>query len=242
MRSQSYDLVITDQEPITAWYAKKNNVESIGIGNVYSLETCTLKRLWVNKMLTKLFQKCYCPVTNKIILDFTKKKSTNFYPVINSELKKLRIKTHEFTLVYVLSYSLEELINIFSSPILCDNKFVIYTKEVQVPVVYKNIVAKPISKTSFTKDISNCKNIITTAGFQTIAEAVYLHKDILLIPIKGQPEQKANALMLREYNIQFIKKLKANHIKNWIEFHPSNSIIIKDETNRLVKSILAYIQ
>jgi uncharacterized protein (TIGR00661 family) len=39
----------------------------------------------------------------------------------------------------------------------------------------------------------NCKAIVSTAGYETLAEAMYLNKPILAIPIKNHFEQKCNA-------------------------------------------------
>ena len=37
-----------------------------------------------------------------------------------------------------------------------------------------------------------CNGVITGGGFETVAEALYLNKRVLTIPIKGQYEQECN--------------------------------------------------
>lgn len=236
-----YDLIITDQEPISAWGAKKNRIASVGIGNIYSMEITTIKRLFLQKYMTKLFQRLYCPVENKIVLDFTKSSPSNFYPVISKEMICKRIKNHDFTLVYLLSYSVEEIVKILSHHLLQDQIFVVYTKEVDVPVHYNSIHIKPISKNSFQKDLANCRSIITTAGFQTIAEAIFAKKKLFLLPIKGQPEQKANAIMLRKYEIASSYRFSAKKIARWLQNQSSESLSIIDETQQIIEKLLSFI-
>lgn len=238
----SYSFVITDQEPISAWGAKRNKIPSVGIGNVYALEDTKLKRLFVHKYMTKIFQKIYCPVKDKLVFDIGKQNSSSFYPMINEEIKKLKIKNHHFTLVYLMSYSVDELIKVLSHHKLISYTFVIYSKEVQEPIHYKNLYIKPISKKSFTKDLMNCANIISTAGFQTISEAIYAQKNILLIPIKGQPEQKANAVMLKKFEIKYIRQLQVRKIENWLLNQKPINIRISDEKESLITSLMKYIQ
>ena len=237
-----YSFIITDQEPISAWGAKRNKIPSIGIGNVYALEDTKMKRLFVHKYMTKIFQKLYCPVKNKVVFDIAKQAESSFYPMINEEIKSLKVKNHAFTLVYLLSYSLDELIAVLSHYKLISFTFVIYSKEVNAPIHFKNLYIKPIAKKSFTKDLMNCRNIISTAGFQTISEAIYAQKNILLIPINGQPEQKANAVMLKKFDIKYIRKLQVRKIEKWLLFQVPMKTKITDDKEALITRLMKFIQ
>lgn len=42
--------------------------------------------------------------------------------------------------------------------------------------------------------MATCKGFLTTAGFESIGEAMYHGKTIHMIPVKGQYEQHCNAL------------------------------------------------
>ena len=39
-----------------------------------------------------------------------------------------------------------------------------------------------------------CKGLVCTAGFESVCEAMYLGKPVLMIPVAGQYEQACNAL------------------------------------------------
>ena len=52
--------------------------------------------------------------------------------------------------------------------------------------------------------------IITGAGFETPAEALYLGKKLLCIPIKGQYEQYCNAAALQQFNVPIEQTINEN--------------------------------
>lgn len=235
---KNYHIIITDQEPITAWGAKKHNIPSIGVGNIYGVEHSGMKRLFLHRLFSKAFQRFYCPVKKKIPFHFSTTHSSQFFPIIDNQLKQERIKNNHFTLVYLLSYSAQELIQVFCSRPLQHNRFVIYTRHVSQTISYKNVFIKPLSKKSFLKDLAHCEHIICTAGFQTISEALYAKKHILLIPIKGQPEQRTNAIMLKKHHVSSIRKLQAHKILKWIHQQQKTSLQVKDGLQDIVNAIL----
>lgn len=47
---------------------------------------------------------------------------------------------------------------------------------------------------NFLQDMAACKGLICTAGFESICEAMYLGKPVMVIPVAGQYEQACNAL------------------------------------------------
>ncbi len=57
----------------------------------------------------------------------------------------------------------------------------------------QNLIFYYLSGERFINYLVNCFAYASTAGFDSIAEAAYLQKDILMIPTKNQFEQKCNA-------------------------------------------------
>ena len=58
------------------------------------------------------------------------------------------------------------------------------------------------------------------AGFETPAEALYLKKKLLVIPMKNQYEQQCNAEALKKLGVPVLKGLEKKDlgvIKSWIE-------------------------
>jgi uncharacterized protein (TIGR00661 family) len=57
-----------------------------------------------------------------------------------------------------------------------------------------NLSFHRIHDKKFLQDMAACKGLISTAGFESICEAMYLGKPVMVIPVAGQYEQACNAL------------------------------------------------
>ena len=58
----------------------------------------------------------------------------------------------------------------------------------------ENITFHHINDRKFISYLANCAGYVSTAGFESICEAMYLGKPIMMVPVKGQYEQLCNAL------------------------------------------------
>ncbi len=61
-------------------------------------------------------------------------------------------------------------------------------------LVHKNLIFHQINDVKFLDFMSRCKGYATTAGFESICEAMYLGKPIMMVPTEGHYEQMCNAL------------------------------------------------
>lgn len=46
----------------------------------------------------------------------------------------------------------------------------------------------------FLRLMASCRGLVTTAGFETVCEAQYLGKPVMMVPVRGHAEQRCNAL------------------------------------------------
>jgi uncharacterized protein (TIGR00661 family) len=60
--------------------------------------------------------------------------------------------------------------------------------------VHENLTFHKISGAKFMEMMAGCSGYATTAGFESICEAMFLGKPILMIPVQSQYEQACNAL------------------------------------------------
>ena len=60
---------------------------------------------------------------------------------------------------------------------------------------------KPIGDSNFERAMAWSSGVICGAGFETPAEAMYLKKKLLVVPMKGQYEQACNAESLKELGV-----------------------------------------
>jgi uncharacterized protein (TIGR00661 family) len=234
---RKYDLVISDFEPITLWGAKIAGVKRVGIGNIFSMASEKFPKT-EGAGMTRLFTKVFCPTQNKIAMHFRKFDDFVYYPVIRNELRKAPVSDGNFILVYLNSFTDEELLSCFRHPMFADTKFKIYSKT--APGKYKsgNCVVKPLDNESFTDDMLSCSGVITAGGFQTISEALYLGKKLFVIPIKKQVEQKTNAMILAEMGVSTSTVLKPEEINTWLKNPVAVQIKFEDDLHKIVDAIL----
>ena len=107
--------------------------------------------------------------------------------------------------------------------------------------IKENVKIKPINSNKFEKSIASCKGVICGAGFEAPAEALFLKKKLLVIPMSGQYEQHYNAAALKEMGVTVIKKLKAKSIykiQDWVSKDASVVVNYPDRTQFIVDAIL----
>jgi uncharacterized protein (TIGR00661 family) len=66
-----------------------------------------------------------------------------------------------------------------------------------MPEVYTpqtNLTFHQINNALFKEMLMKCRAYITTAGFESVCEAMYLGKPVMMVPVAGQYEQACNAL------------------------------------------------
>ena len=89
--------------------------------------------------------------------------------------------------------------------------------------------------------MASCKGILCGAGFETPAEAIFLKKKLMVIPMKNQYEQHFNAKALSALGVPVLKSLKKKHIpiiENWIESTATVELHFPNETQQLIDTIL----
>ncbi len=234
---RDYDLIISDFEPITLWGAKLFGVKAVGIGNMYSVTSKKFPKS-VGTNTTKFFAHVMCPAKNKIGMHFQKFDDFIYYPVIRSEIRNLSPIEEDYTLVYLNSFTDEELINCFNKPIFGSQQFIIYSKTSDIAYEVGNCSIKPLDNENFVNDIKRCKNVITAAGFQTVCEALYLGKKLFVIPIKKQTEQLSNARELAAMGVKTATELDSVEIKNWMDYDKPVKIKFDNDLPQIINAIL----
>ena len=233
---RDYDIIISDYEPISVWGAKLRGIHTVGLGNIFSSTSKQFPKM-AGARITKLFTRLFCPVDQKVAMHYQKFDDFIFTPIIRSEIRTAQVRNDNFTLVYLLSYSEDQLLEVFSQPRFINDRFVIYTNTGH-SLQHGNIEVKPLNTESFTKDICNCSGVITAGGFQTTAEALYLGKKLLCIPIKTQYEQQCNARVLQELGITVSKEIDADIVSRWLTSGRAIQISFQDESKKMVETIL----
>lgn len=237
---KNYDLVVSDYEPISCWGAKMYDIPCIGIGNIYSLTSKNFPQLRGLKLKTNIVTKILCPTKAKIGMHFTKMDDFVFYPVVRKEIRNAKPVDKDFILVYLLTYADHELMTLFRHEAFKSQKFIVYSKTEKNPYTIDHITVMPLNLETFTQHIIDCSGIITAGGFQTISEALFLHKKLMVIPMKGQPEQKANASILKKMNIPVAKEPDVDILVAWLADKVTNNqhIEMTNDIDKIVHKII----
>ena len=112
-------------------------------------------------------------------------------PLLRNELVFYSTENHGYILVYLTQAELVSEIFDYAkeNP---EVKFEVFIDKT-VKEVPNNININPISSSVFIKKMAKCSGIISTAGFESVCEAMYLGKPALMVPIKKHYEQLCNA-------------------------------------------------
>lgn len=208
---QHYDLVITDFEPVTAWAARKQKKQVVGIGHQYAFDH-DIPRKGADPLANQVM-KYFAPADISIGLHWHHFGQAILPPIID---------TPEFP-----TYSQPNKIVVylpFEDPkavvdLLCpfeNFEFHIYSPT-PAHSKYPHVKSNPLSREGFQKDLYNCAGIISNAGFELASEALQLGKKILVKPLHSQMEQISNAAALEQLGYgRTMYNLDCAIIENWL--------------------------
>ncbi len=206
-----YDVVICDYEPVTAWAARRQKKQTIGIGHQYAFQYDVPRA--GNDPVSEMIMRNFAPVDLGIGLHWHHFDQPILPPVIETPIQ--HHSTHKNKIVDYLPFEdQQEIINILAS--FKNFEFFNYAPEV-IPSPYDYIHCKPLSLNGFQQDLADCAGIICNAGFELASEALQLGKKILVKPLLAQMEQTSNAAALDQLGYgKKINALDAPSIEQWL--------------------------
>lgn len=235
----SYDLVINDFEPVSAWASRSQDVPCIGLSNQAAIFKPGTPRPFSLDFIGKSILKNFAPCSTDLGVHYKSYSQDIFRPIIRQEIKDLEPQSNGYYLVYLPSFSDDRLEHFFKK---IDNvHWKIYSREVSKTEHKENISFYPIGGNTFLKDMQFCEGILTHAGFGLTSEAIYLNKKLLVLPMKGQYEQKCNAFCLSQMGINVLKKLDSRAVElvqQWIDNAHYIEMYFPNNSNKIVKRII----
>jgi len=236
---EDYDLVINDFEPISAWgcYFKEKNC--IGLSHQIGAFDPSSPKPEESDMLGKFIMKNYAPANISYGFHFKSYASHIFTPVIRQSVRELEPKDLGHYTVYLPSYDDSHLLKHLSR--FTDVKWEVFSKHNKKPFRLKNVSINPINSDAFVQSMAESSGDLCGAGFETPAEALYLGKKLLVIPMKNQYEQHLNAASLEEIGVPVIKSLKKKSeldIESWLNAKSKVSVDYQDCTAEIIDKIV----
>lgn len=205
---EKYDIVINDFESITSLACKLKKVKSVNFGHQASFQSRKSPRPSLKNPSGEFILRYYATASDYIGLHFEQYDDFIFSPVIKKDVLEANPVDNGHITVYLSHYSDEVVAAQLSK--LDGVRFEIFSRTVKIPHTSGNITFIPVSNTAFNQSMITSKGIITGAGFETPAEALYMGKKLLCLPIKGQYEQLCNAEALKRFDVPVIKSIDDN--------------------------------
>ena len=206
IKDYSPDALISFYEPLVAAYLRlyRDKRPSFFIGHQYFMDHPAFNSYFTSLVVKKVF-KIYnlftAPTKSiKLALSFSEEKDyqeKNLFvcpPLIRKEVK-VQAQNKNFYLLYLLNQGYSEKIISWSK----NNPGIRIEAFRRQPGKEEEIISEDLSfhnlsGEKFLNFLKNCQAYISTAGFDSIAEAAYLGKKIMMVPTKNHFEQEHNAI------------------------------------------------
>jgi len=246
------DVLVSFYEPLAGQYYRiyKDSRPLFCLGHQYFIDSPAFKFPRGSKLPQLAFQ-FYNRLTapsrsKKIALSFTEENDSpakNLWvcpPLIRQEIKQQKTTDADFLLIYLLNAGYSRDIINWSAKHL-DIKIEAFWNNPDQEISYfgSNLIFHHLSGSKFISKLSDCHAYTATAGFDSIAEAAYLQKQIMMVPTKNHFEQKCNAvdatrakiaITSNDFNLSLLEQKSTNFssglmtFKKWVDNY-DNKII-----------------
>lgn len=236
---EEYDLVINDFEPVSAWACKMKNKPCIGLSHQAAVINKKSPKPKKKDPLGKAILHHYAPVTAAYGFHFGAYDKDIFTPVIRSQVREaLPVNDGHFT-VYLPAYDDARIIKVLST--VKNTRWEVFSKHSKKEYTDKNVHIRPVNNDAFINSMISCAGILCGAGFETPAEALFLKKKLMVIPMKGQYEQQCNTAALETMSIPVLKSLKLKHvekIEKWVKGKNHLSVNYPNITAKIINQLV----
>jgi uncharacterized protein (TIGR00661 family) len=235
---EKYDLVINDFEPVSAWACFFKKKECIALSHQAAVINKKSPHPTHAAVIGRTILKNYAPFTSKYGFHFKAYNENIFTPVIRSQVRNCIPEDAGHYTVYLPAYDDDKIIKVLKET--GDHNWQIFSKHSGKAYTKKNFTIKPICSDAFIESMRTCTGMLCGAGFETPAEALFMKKKLLVIPMKNQYEQQCNAAALEEMNVKVLTSLKrkfVEEIKSWMDEGDIIEVDYPDITNSIINII-----
>lgn len=209
----SFDLIVTDYEPITAWAGRIANVKVLGLGHQYAFgENIPTAKM---TMLDKVILENFAPADYELGLHWHHF-GAPILPPIAPVHEHTGTTSADYTLVYLPFEAADDVSRLLGR--FENSMFVVYHPD-KPSNTADNVIWREPSRITFPADLAGSSGVICNAGFELASEALQLGKKILVKPLAKQVEQHCNALALETLgwgsSMEHLDPQKVNHWLNY---------------------------
>jgi uncharacterized protein (TIGR00661 family) len=235
----AYDLIISDFEPITAWAAKLAGRTCFGLSHQAAFLSANTPRPALPNPGAELLFKSFAPCTHPIGLHYERYDDFIWTPIIRSDVRAIRPADEGHITVYLPAYGDEILLEAFHA--LPDIPFHVFSKHSKSDYRSGNVWVRPVQNEAYLHSLAGCHGLISGGGFEAPAEALFLGKRMLVIPMKDQFEQKCNAEALKPFGIPSLDRVDRDfprRISDWLSARPPVRVDFPEQTREIVAYML----
>ena len=236
---ENYDLVINDFEPVSAWSCKLKNVPCVGLSHQAAVLATRAPKPKKKDPIGRFVLKNYAPCTTNLGFHFQAYQENIFTPIIRNDIRNAEVLNGNHYTVYLPSYSDKKIMKVLAE--FPEIHWDVFSKHNRQAIQTDHIRLQPINNREFVQSMAKSKGILCGAGFETPAEALYLKKKLMVIPMKGQYEQQCNAAALKEMGVTVLKSLKKKHIEKinrWLEDESVVKVDYPNMTQMIIDKVL----
>lgn len=197
------EVVISDFESWTYFYAKAHRLPIISIDNMQVINRCThppevLAGHEADFQLIKAFVKSKLPFCDRYLIttfffpEVRKDRTLLFPPILRPEILGARPTRGEHLLVYQTAEGNDALAEVLAASAR-ECRIYGMRRGIAEDEVEGNLCYRPFSEEGFIADLASAAAVVAGGGFTLLGEAVYLGKPVLSIPVERQFEQVLNA-------------------------------------------------
>jgi uncharacterized protein (TIGR00661 family) len=236
---EEYDLVINDFEPVSSWACKRKKIPCISLSHQCAVLNEKAPKPQERDWMGMTVLKYYAPVTAEYGFHFKSFAENIFTPVIRSEIREMQPTNEGHYTVYLPAYDDATIVkNLTAFP---NAQWEVFSKHNKQPFTEKNVRVQPIENTAFIKSMAASAGILCGAGFEGPAEAMYLGKKVLVIPMQQQYEQHCNAAGAAMMGATVIGQLSEKYhtdIKHWLEQGKAIHVQYPNITDKIIAAII----
>ena len=238
-----YDLVINDFDFVTSLACLFRKKKSVQFGHQASFQSNKTPRAKNNNFFGEFILKHFVKSTHYLGLHFKAYDDSVFNPIIKQEIIDATPTDDGHISVYLPHYSIAYLEPYFLAQ--SKHHFEVFSAEVTSIRNYKNIIYFPISNSGFTKSMIRSHAVITGGGFETPAEAMYMNKKVLSIPISKHYEQLSNAAALSDLGVKVLLQIDQDFhtiFTDWIHHTAPVKLDLTHSTKDIVDQLIKQTQ
>ena len=236
---EKYDVIINDFDFVTSLACKLKKLPSVQLGHQASFQSNLTPRPKKKSVLGEAILKHYAHATNHIGFHFDAYDSFIVPPVIKDEFINAEVQDLKHVTVYLPSFQEHCLLEAFNK--LTDIQFHWFLGGIKEIKTVENITYYPINQAYFNKSLLTCHGLITGGGFETPAEALYLNKKLISIPIKNHYEQQCNAAALEKMGVSVLEDVDeqfADIVEKWYTQKNTNPIVKANNINETLQLMM----